>query len=472
VQLTNPNDFPISVNGTLGFLQQSIGLAFGPLKQVTDFVIPPTSTKTISAQWTPVVSGHYCARFDYAWHPATEVGVAKISQWHNGSAQRNLSIYSGPMNSPGGKETLERADKAFGLVSKTPGAKQLFIQKGILSRWWQWVKDTAEKISRALGGDPPRQDYTILATPNKPTVPPLEPNPPDISPDRAAAVNAVTDAMLDVIAYGNAATISLDRYGGAAAADDLRWSSQQAAAYIYYEQKLGQAMLTAADKIGAFLDVLHNEGVTEAIITASDYQAYQDRLRTEGFNAQEIQDAKQIGLTDEEIEAIRQAVLAADPNEIAGDVLVYLADEAAAMREAGNYLANVQSFPAGAAATAATGSSTNNLARVYGGSYSFPVGNPLTQTATIELRLRKMNMPADWGVSVSPITATLAPGEEFTATVRINPGLPVAQGTKPRVAVEGYANSDLIGGVVLDVMVPEKAFFDGHLYTYLPLIRR
>jgi len=472
VQLTNPNDFPISVNGTLGFLQQSIGLAFGPLKQVTNFVIPPTSTKTISAQWTPAVSGHYCARFDYAWQPVVEAGATGVTQWHNGSTQRNLSIYGGPMNSPSGKETLERADKAFGVVSKTPGAKQLFIQKGILSRWWQWVKDTTKKISRELGGDPPRQDYTVIAVPNKPSVPPLQPNPPDISADRAAALNAVTDAMLDVIAYGRAATISLDRYGGAAAADDLQWSSQQAAAYLYYEQKLGQSMLTAADKIDAFLQVLHNEGVTEAIISASEYQAYQDRLRTQGFTTQEVQDAKQIGMTDEEIEAFRQAILATDPNQIAGDVLVYLADEAAAMRETGNYLKNVQSFPAGAAATAAVAAGTNNLARVYGNAYSFPVGNPLTQTATIELRLRQMNMPADWGVSVSPITATLAPGEQFTATVQISPGAPVAQGTKPRVAVEGYANGDLIGGVVLDVMVPEKAFFDGHLYTYLPLIRR
>jgi hypothetical protein len=46
------------------------------------------------------------------------------------------------------------------------------------------------------------------------------------------------------------------------------------------------------------------------------------------------------------------------------------------------------------------------------------------------------------------------------------------QGAQPRVAIEGYISDTLIGGVVLDVMIPEAAFFDGKLRIYLPLVVR
>jgi hypothetical protein len=41
----------------------------------------------------------------------------------------------------------------------------------------------------------------------------------------------------------------------------------------------------------------------------------------------------------------------------------------------------------------------------------------------------------------------------------------------PRVAIEGYAGSTLLGGVVLDVLVPNYVPF-GMRTVYLPLIKR
>jgi len=82
-------------------------------------------------------------------------------------------------------------------------------------------------------------------------------------------------------------------------------------------------------------------------------------------------------------------------------------------------------------------------------------------------------LPADWAVSVSPAqVANLAPGVLATVTVAIVPGSPLPQGSLPRVAVEGYAGSQLLGGVIVEVFVPNYVFFDGHLHAYLPLIRR
>jgi hypothetical protein len=71
-------------------------------------------------------------------------------------------------------------------------------------------------------------------------------------------------------------------------------------------------------------------------------------------------------------------------------------------------------------------------------------------------------------VQVSPAVVTTT----GTVTVTIIAGSPIPQGSLPRVAVEGYKGSLLLGGIVVDVVAPAYVFFDGHLRMFLPLIRR
>jgi hypothetical protein len=102
------------------------------------------------------------------------------------------------------------------------------------------------------------------------------------------------------------------------------------------------------------------------------------------------------------------------------------------------------------------------------------VANPVTATSsiTVDLSARRIDLPADWTVSVSPAQVILAPGAQTTVTVEIAAGAPLPQGSLPRVAVEGYVGSRLLGGVVVEVLVPNYVFFDGHLHIYLPLVQR
>ncbi len=75
-------------------------------------------------------------------------------------------------------------------------------------------------------------------------------------------------------------------------------------------------------------------------------------------------------------------------------------------------------------------------------------------------------------ISATGFTAqvTLAPGEVATVTVNLLTGSPVPQGSMPRVAVQGYAGSQLLGGVAVDVVVPN--YVPGFLHAYLPLVRK
>ena len=479
-RLTNPNNFPILVDALFGFAQSGIGLTFGPVGQVTGQRIAANSTGVIEVVWTPLLSGHYCVQFEYssrqdtgsAAHAAAPSGPDAPG---SGRAQRNLNVYPGPLGSPNKNDSLDKADKAFKAVSKIPSGPTQ-IQKALLGRWWNWVKDTARKISQGMGGDPPRQDYQTIATLVRPNIPATQPG-GQISAARAAALNAVNDALADVVANGNAAVTSFDRYGGAAAASDLEWSSQQAAAQIFYTRAYGEAMISLADRLDAFMQVLQTEGAQDFLVSADDIRAYQDRLRTQGFTADEINDARQVGLSDAEIEAIRQDTLATDPESVAGSYFAHLADESAKARKLGDTLLNPWDFGGGLSISGGAGAirvanASNNLARVYETESSIQVGNPLTQTATIVLSVRRVDMPADWLVSMTPMTVTLAPGERTTVTVRIAAGTATVQGTRPRVALEGSANGQLLGGVVMDVVVPTATFFDGKSRVYLPLLMR
>jgi hypothetical protein len=40
------------------------------------------------------------------------------------------------------------------------------------------------------------------------------------------------------------------------------------------------------------------------------------------------------------------------------------------------------------------------------------------------------------------------------------------------VAIEGYAGSQFLGGVLIEVVVPNYVYFDGALRLYLPLVSR
>ena len=147
-----------------------------------------------------------------------------------------------------------------------------------------------------------------------------------------------TTRLTDIEAFGSAATTAMDRYGGATEANNLQWASEQANVLIFYEEQLGTALLSYADRLDAFVLVLQTEGETQVTVSVSDVTSYQQRLATQGFTPQEIADAKLIGWTDAQIEVYRLAIIAANPTDVAGNLLEKYSNEASVSRELGNAL--------------------------------------------------------------------------------------------------------------------------------------
>ena len=185
-KLTNPLATPVTVDVSFGYAQAGIGLVFGPINDIVGQVIPANSSVSVSASFLPPVSGHFCVQITYN---ITAIGSAPVLQpltGGSGSRQMNLNAYQGSLGTPSSKDVLNRADKAFSAVSKIPSGPTQ-IQKGILGKWWGTMKGYASDFSKALGFDPPRQDYNQITVPVRHPIPSVQPD-ANISVARARGV--------------------------------------------------------------------------------------------------------------------------------------------------------------------------------------------------------------------------------------------------------------------------------------------
>jgi hypothetical protein len=234
---------------------------------------------------------------------------------------------------------------------------------------------------------------------------------------------------------------------------------------------MGQELITAAQAIENLLTVAANEGDTSVPITVDDVVAMQQDLAS-GWTQQEIDDAHTIGLTDADLEAIRQGILNANPEDLAGDLVVNMQEISTQLFQLGMVLEYPPSFDPGYHVGAGLNQSVtinNAMAQVYDQVTTFQLSNPGQATSEFSLSVRRLSLPADWTVDVSPAQITLDPGQQVTITVSIIAGSPVPQGGQPLVGVEAYANGELLSGVVIEVMVPQYHPFDGFLHNYLSI---
>ena len=487
VRLTNPNNFPVIVDGSFTYYQSSIGLAFGPLADVNGTLVPANGEAVVQTLWVPPLSGNYCVQFDYATHTTGLVSRTLAG----GHTRRNLQSFPGDKHSEAVRNAYEGSRKAVSTLSNANDGLTLvtdpagFIGGGIpgalfghITDFWY---DTMDKIDAAMNGDPPRQDYTIVSQPSAISFTPLAAG-SGISAAKAQAANNYVAAAMDVYSDILEAAVANDRYGGATQAANLQWASLQLAALLYYEKQAAVKMPTLADRIDEYVAVVLQENPGDIFMTVEIYAAYQDRLATSGFTANEIDAAHLLGMTDEEIEAVRQQRLAVDPATMAGSVTSRMSAYAATLRTLSDVILhppepvfNISfSITGGQARELAPAiviaTPQDSLARQYAQETTILVGNPHAQTETIDLRIRPVDLPPDWIVSVSPASATLAAGETVTVTVSVSPGTPLPQGAVPRFAVEGTIGSELIGGVALDVPIPYFVHYDGNQRLYLPLI--
>ena len=362
--LSNTNDFSVTVDSTFSFQGAHIGLPFLPVSEVTGTVIPANSSTTVRTVWLPTASGHYCFAIETIAH--TPGGRTPFQE--SSKAQLNADIEPAPFLGPEGKTAAQKANAAtdaigdaqFALGAATDLAGQTvgFIQDQLFGNILDFIYDGGNSISCAMGGgtscggwkgpqlqlpgdslgnlgeDPPSQSYKAIVTTTPIPFTPLLPG-QGLPAASAAALNAVIRASLELLNNLFATVAAYDRYAGAAAANDLEWQSLQASAHLHYLGQAAAAMFVTADAIDALLQEIHAEGLTDVAVSSTDFRAYQDRLRTQGYTADEVEAGHLVGFNDVALASIRARRLAIDPATMNGSVLQSWSDLATALRQLG-----------------------------------------------------------------------------------------------------------------------------------------
>ena len=218
-----------------------------------------------------------------------------------------------------GKQAVDVATDPAGAAAGITG---FGIPESLFGKILDFNFDAWGRASKALGSDPPRDDFTEMAIPQAISLPALQAA-DALSAEHAAALNALAAAVADNLAIVRAAQLCEDRMAGALAAGEDDWAMTQAAALIDYKHQAGAGMMTISRRLDDVMDAIRAAGVPDYFITEAAVEAYQDRLRDEGWSAEELQAAQLLGISDGELAQMRAERLAADPAELAGSMMQY-----------------------------------------------------------------------------------------------------------------------------------------------------
>ena len=179
-----------------------------------------------------------------------------------------------------------------------------------------------------------------------------------------------------------------------------------------------------------------------------------DHLQNEGFDAGELAYFQAFGLTDDQIVDVRRNEIAQLEQGGFTSTTIYELLHAYHdfFREAADDLflrhpprAMAATGQLAAAATADGAFWTTGPMRT-----TFTVGNPANTQKTVELMVRPVDVPLNWTYSLDNPAPSLAAGETTTVTLTIDPGDDILEGTMVRLAVEGFIDSDYVGGILFE----------------------
>jgi hypothetical protein len=246
-------------------------------------------------------------------------------------------------------------------------------------------------------------------------------------------------------------------------------AANQFAAYRGFSLDYAGYLDEQAAAIDAILSATEGVGIPDQLLL-SDPHADAATWKATGFDAETVTYYQAMGLSEQEIAALLQNLIAqleATP-QTASYVSFY--DEIKAWRDAARTLVTElrQQFAPITQQMRQQGPATFTLDPMQA---QFEVGNPTASKATVELLVRPINLPLNWTYHLDQAAVELDPGEVTTVTLTLASNTPMLEETEVQVAVEGYIGTDFIGGITFSRRTPkylvEPVDFK---YIYLPMV--
>lgn len=458
--MQNTRSTPVDVQVIYGVTGLSIGTSFTPVYTATK-TLQPSQFWNAQGVWVPDVIGHHCIQAKLTYDDGTTLVAAQTG---GGTRQQNTDQNPcaglpsgpgdfGPGKPDGGPEDLKNVAKHF-------KDQTLNMLKAV-----RCIKQEVNFRSLGLNG---QRDYQVIVA--LPTyTPPTVQAGPNLSQDKADALNALAQNAAKGLALTRALAATQQRMQWAAQAHALGDLDRQYQAYQNFMTQYVQTLRAWADQHDGLLAVTEGAGLADAYFYPEDYQAALDDLVQNGFTAEESAYLTQSGLGAGLIAELRQDIIDKAQNQSFQTTSFYASVRAS--RDEARQIADQLERQYGLGGSGVLAAATGKL-KVGPQPFDFVVGHPYDQEKTVDLSVRNVSMPMDWGARLAKSSVTLGAGETMTNTLTLEPGPAIPEASTVQVAVEGYVDGEYIGGILFTYNAPAPSNPRANEQIYLPQIIR
>jgi YVTN family beta-propeller protein len=172
-------------------------------------------------------------------------------------------------------------------------------------------------VASYIANDPSDPNFTVIATPNIPNIPPIAAG-SGVTQAEADALNALIPNQAAFFGIGMAAVTSANRAQGAFDAGNSFWEARQTQAATLYLTEMGSLLPQQAQLLAAFHDSLVAAGVS-VNFTSSDVLKLEQQIASNGLPPQLVQVLTTFGADQATINQIKNLVIVQDINAVAGN---------------------------------------------------------------------------------------------------------------------------------------------------------
>jgi hypothetical protein len=185
---------------------------------------------------------------------------------------------------------------------------------------------TLSGLLNLLAEDPSDPNFTVIAQPVIPTLPPITPS-GNLTAAEAAAFNALFTNEAQAIGYTRAIITSYNRAQGAFDAGNSFWLGQQLQAVHQYQGTLVLLLQTEITLRTNLVNLLSADpGILPVTITPSQVLQFETSVVSNGLPASIVETLTQLGADSAAIDNIRMIAIVQDINAVAGNYPAKIAD--------------------------------------------------------------------------------------------------------------------------------------------------
>ena len=465
LSLQNTRSVPLDVTVDYGVSRLHIGVPFTPVDSVSK-TLQPGERWDARGLWVPNVTGHHCVEALVSFDDGTGLRLGDVFGKAGGSSRYQKN------SDPEDCEDLNPWETVnfFG-TSADPGKNQRENAKREATKANKCI-NTQLTFNKVASGDNrlgAKVDKVSLYT-GRPEIPEL--TPPvyqpggDFTPGLAASLTDVARLSAEISALVTASGTTRQRLAWAAQARDQGAVDAQ---YFYFRSLAYDEGLKRVELGSALLDLLaENEaaGIPDSVITPDDQAAFLETLKTTGYPPDVVQYMLDLGWDQAEIDRRLEDEIATlenmdfRPKTDYEDLRQFAAEN---MRRGQALVDRYQSVAAGRMAGGGKNAPGPGIDPI---TYRFRVGHDRPGTETVRLLVRPLQLPIDWSWELETDEVELGAGEIREVSFVLVPGPTPLPGEELEVAVEGWLDDELLGGISFEYRVPqlielEPSIFNG-----------